>query len=251
MPGRAQPPCGPARDRRLSVGPSMERSRDRCDVTVEADRRCPSPQIASAIASVLAGSPARTSSRVEHRCQRTADRPNLAGPLDQQRTEIMNSQRGLDPRPAIVTDTVQQIRRPRGSRGLTGLQLIGSRRTHPMWAPSRRITWREIGHGPWLTWAQPAAESFRHVTGSGSMGTYRMYSWTWIPINPGAHGNHWVLLRRNDTSRDRDDVRRMRSRADPSWAGPDHCQRADSRVRADGSADEFGCLHRSGSRRSG
>ena len=50
-----------------------------------------------------------------------------------------------------------------------------------------------------LAAALPARSWQRLSAGAGSHG-HRMYSWAWIPINPGDTGHHWVLLRRNDTT---------------------------------------------------
>ena len=89
------PPCATSTGSPVSVVPSIDRRRDRCDVTVEADRRLWSPQIASAIASVLAGSPARTSSRVNTAASAPPTGRSLARPLEEQRPEITDSQCGL------------------------------------------------------------------------------------------------------------------------------------------------------------
>lgn len=47
--------------------------------------------------------------------------------------------------------------------------------------------------------ALPSRSWQRLSAGAGAHG-HRIYSWAWIPINPGATGQHWLLLRRNDTT---------------------------------------------------
>ena len=67
-------------------------------------------------------------------------------------------------------------------------------------ASNRRVP---TANGPiqvdFLAAALPTRSWQRLSAGAGSHG-HRMYSWAWIPINPGADGHHWVLLRRNDTT---------------------------------------------------
>ena len=67
-------------------------------------------------------------------------------------------------------------------------------------ASNRRVP---TANGPlqvdFLAAALPPRSWQRLSAGAGSHG-HRMYSWAWVPINPGADGHHWVLLRRNDTT---------------------------------------------------
>jgi hypothetical protein len=67
-------------------------------------------------------------------------------------------------------------------------------------ASNRRVP---TANGPlpvdFLAAALPPRSWQRLSAGAGSHG-HRMYSWAWIPINPGTDGHHWVLLRRNDTT---------------------------------------------------
>ena len=67
-------------------------------------------------------------------------------------------------------------------------------------ASNRRVP---TANGPiqvdFLAAALPTRSWQRLSAGAGSHG-HRMYSWAWIPINPGADGHHWLLLRRNDNT---------------------------------------------------